>query len=555
MGSSMLARSARDNAHERLPPMRSTVSAPAANPLWRHIAMAIQPKLAVSAPDDPYEREADRVADHVMRMSERQVQRACSACNGASVDEEQIQRRADRDASPAKAADGIGAPLGTGRALEPDVRRFFEPRYGVDFSAVRVHTDSSADAAARSVSALAFTLGRDLVFRAGQYAPHSGAGRRLLAHELTHVVQQRASGARLQRQQPTQTQATAPVGTTTAFQTFVTRPQDEPDPILRAAMALWDRYRPQARIEQVRFEILTSTTSRLGHSLSIGGRSHWDGATPVIEVPQAVLDDVAGYLAVRGTTAASAGITAQPAGGVEDLSTRSGLAPLERAHEAVRLVGHELHHLWRERSGHAGNPIYPVYEAEVQRRMAQVHQNWLDFILNGGSSARRTLGIPLGTQIRRWEDIPANVQQSIEQGAAQTDPFEGFFQRSAYLVEEIYTKIEELSYLRVQQRDATPSVQDPSRWEVSGLAHEIYFLHNVLQSVADPSGPVTPALVAQADRDMLAYLRRRFPSSQGSQFDSYEVVFFLSAIRGGLPPLYSGGRLISVPPPDARLPP
>jgi len=553
MRPSMLARSAHDT--RLVPSDRRTGAEPAVNPRWRQIATTIQPKLAVSAPDDPYEREADRVADHVMRMAEPQLQRACSACSGASIDEEKIQRRADRGVGPAEAADGIAARIGTGRPLEPDVRRYFEPRYGVDFSAVRVHADSSADAAARRVNALAFTLGRDLVFRSGQYAPHSGPGRRLLAHELTHVVQQRASGARVQRQQPTQTQATATVGTTAAFQTFCTRPQDEPDPILRAAMGLWSRYRPQVRIEQVRFEILTSTTSRLGHSLSIGGLSHWDGTTPVIEVPQAILDDVAAYVAVRGTAPASAGITAQPAGGVEDLSTRSGLAPLERAHEAVRLVGHELHHLWRERSGHAGNPIYPVYEAEVQRRMAQVHQNWLDFILNGGSSARRTLGIPLGTTIRRWEDIPANVRQSIEQGAAQTDPFEGFFQRSAYLVEEIYTKIEELSYLRVQQRDATPSVQDPSRWEVSGLAHEIYVLHNILQSVADPSGPVTPALVAQADRDMLTYLRSRFPSSQGSQFDSYEVVFFLNAIRGGLPPLYSGGRLISVPPPDARLPP
>jgi len=158
------------------------------------------PKLAVGAPEDPYEREADRVADHVMRMPKPQVQRTCSACSGASIEEEKVQRRADGEAGGAEPADGMAAPLGTGRPLESDVRRFFEPRYGVDFTAVRVHTDASADAAARSVNALAFTLGRDLVFRAGQYAPHSGPGRRLLAHELTHVVQQRASGARLQRQ-------------------------------------------------------------------------------------------------------------------------------------------------------------------------------------------------------------------------------------------------------------------------------------------------------------------------------------------------------------------
>ncbi|MGA3398713.1 MAG: DUF4157 domain-containing protein [Acetobacteraceae bacterium] len=166
----------------------------------------VQTKLEVGDVDDPLEHEADRVADHVMRMPVQHLQRACAACgdgSGAGKDEEdkpKIHRVAEGGTAKAEAPDSIVAALGTGRPLEPGLRNFFEPRFGVDFSAVRVHADAGADAAARSVHALAFTLGRDVVFRADQYAPHAETGRRLLAHELTHVVQQRGSAARVQRE-------------------------------------------------------------------------------------------------------------------------------------------------------------------------------------------------------------------------------------------------------------------------------------------------------------------------------------------------------------------
>ena len=89
-----------------------------------------------------------------------------------------------------------------GRPLEPAVRTYFEPRFGQDFSDVRVHSDRSAAEAARAVDARAFTVGRNVVFGKGQYAPDTPGGKRLLAHELTHVVQQRRQigGFELQRQ-------------------------------------------------------------------------------------------------------------------------------------------------------------------------------------------------------------------------------------------------------------------------------------------------------------------------------------------------------------------
>lgn len=85
-----------------------------------------------------------------------------------------------------------------GQPLDPATRAFFEPRFGHDFSQVRVHTDAKARESAHAVNALAYTSGRDVVFGAGQYAPYKAAGQRLLAHELTHVVQQ-SVGAGIRR--------------------------------------------------------------------------------------------------------------------------------------------------------------------------------------------------------------------------------------------------------------------------------------------------------------------------------------------------------------------
>ncbi|MBZ5621696.1 MAG: DUF4157 domain-containing protein [Acidobacteriia bacterium] len=77
--------------------------------------------------------------------------------------------------------------------MDATTRTFFEPLFGYDFSQARVHSDRHADESARSVNASAYTVGNDIVFRAGQYAPQTIDGRRLLAHELVHVEQQRAT--------------------------------------------------------------------------------------------------------------------------------------------------------------------------------------------------------------------------------------------------------------------------------------------------------------------------------------------------------------------------
>ncbi|HEX7362535.1 MAG TPA: DUF4157 domain-containing protein [Bryobacteraceae bacterium] len=174
----------------------------------------MQPKLRIGAVDDPLEREADRVSDAVMRMPlpepavshggssiPARIQRSC-ACGGMcascqsdhSDDEHQHVpvQRATRGptgvtAAPPVVHETLRSP---GQPLDRVTRSFLEPRFGRDFSGVRIHTGTRAAESARAIEALAYTLGEDIAFNTGEYAPHTPKGVRLLTHELAHVVQQ-----------------------------------------------------------------------------------------------------------------------------------------------------------------------------------------------------------------------------------------------------------------------------------------------------------------------------------------------------------------------------
>ncbi|MFO1207198.1 MAG: DUF4157 domain-containing protein, partial [Burkholderiales bacterium] len=173
-------------------------------------APSIQAKLTVSAPGDAHEREADRVADAVMLMattevadqsrlvsttSPAKVQRMCADCEDeqkrkAIPQVQGKQQAADTPSLTAPVAANIHVLRGGGSLLPVATRAFFEPRFGADFSNVRVHTGAKAEEIAKSINARAFTIGQNIAFSAGEYAPETTAGRKLLAHELTHVVQQ-----------------------------------------------------------------------------------------------------------------------------------------------------------------------------------------------------------------------------------------------------------------------------------------------------------------------------------------------------------------------------
>jgi hypothetical protein len=193
-------------------------------PAYATRPVRIQPKLTVNARGDIYEQEADRVAKQVMRMPEPQLQRAC-ACGGRCP--KCMKEQGGREQLQAKYIEPIGAVATTvppsaqeathshGEALDTPTRKLMEARFGHDFSQVRVHKDNEAARAAHAVQARAYTIGHDIVFGAGQYQPANSEGKLLLAHELTHVVQQRGAGveaAHRQVDEPPTTKATATPG-------------------------------------------------------------------------------------------------------------------------------------------------------------------------------------------------------------------------------------------------------------------------------------------------------------------------------------------------------
>ena len=169
----------------------------------------LQTKLQVGSVEDPLEHEADCAAERVMRMpepadaalrlrpAEERLQRKCS-CGGEGEEcdacrEKRLQRKAVGDTSvnqaPVLAHKVLDSP---GQSLDAETRRFFESRFGHDFGRIRIHADAQAAESARSVQALAYTVGDRVVFGSGQYAPRTDSGRRLIAHELAHTIQQRA---------------------------------------------------------------------------------------------------------------------------------------------------------------------------------------------------------------------------------------------------------------------------------------------------------------------------------------------------------------------------
>jgi outer membrane protein OmpA-like peptidoglycan-associated protein len=165
----------------------------------------IQAKLIVSQPGDRFEREADRVA-HAVTHGEavpqlanggaaENLQRACAACEEEEKKRSNdIQRKAQGPGEVAPAAQShVDQAITGGQPLPYRSRTTFEQRIRHDFRDVRVHTDSRAAESAREMQALAYTRGKNIVFGAGQYNPDTASGRQLLAHELTHVVQQTGS--------------------------------------------------------------------------------------------------------------------------------------------------------------------------------------------------------------------------------------------------------------------------------------------------------------------------------------------------------------------------
>ena len=164
----------------------------------------IQPKLKVSQPNDPYEREADSVADQIMRMSisdvdhdadnisernhlNNQIHRKCSSCQMKKEDELKISRKSVLHSSLETSDEISNQIINTsgGKPLGSSTKQFMESRFGHDFSDVRIHDDSKANELTEMVNARAFTTGNNIFM-----SKNESTDKHLLAHELTHVIQQ-----------------------------------------------------------------------------------------------------------------------------------------------------------------------------------------------------------------------------------------------------------------------------------------------------------------------------------------------------------------------------
>ncbi|MEH2352904.1 eCIS core domain-containing protein [Nostoc sp.] len=220
-----------------------------------HPVQPIQAKLTIGEPGDRYEQEADRVASKVVQRinapasAGRSVQRQekaekdiqakpeITSLQRRSKPEEELQAKLTLQRREAIAGGEASTDLestinrarGSGQPLEAGLKRSMGQAMGAEFSGVRVHTDIQADHLNQSIQAKAFTTGQDVFFRQGEYNPGSRGGQELIAHELTHVVQQNASSLvqkQIQRTESTESSGkmgTLPAkGTDSVFGTSIT---------------------------------------------------------------------------------------------------------------------------------------------------------------------------------------------------------------------------------------------------------------------------------------------------------------------------------------------
>jgi hypothetical protein len=320
------------------------------------------------------------------------------------------------------------------------------------------------------------------------------------------------------------------VGTPAGLQAYILKPAAEKNAGLSAALKLLDQYKPTVDPAKVSFRITPEKKSRLGGQLSENGHSFWDGTTPAIYLLQGAYDIIAAQAAGTGDSTA--------------------------VHGVIRTIGHELHHLWRGKMDRSkSNPIDPVFQKESLRRMDEVRQNWVDSVKKN-PQLRKQMKISDKVTVTKWTDIPAVERDKIEKDATDTDFIQGLHDNTTYLVEEMLTRIEEIGWVRIQQKLGSKADIEDSRRQLTAIAKMIYYLNNVLNSVASDDGLVTPALAAKTETAMLAYLRDRYKNAKDAKLDSFTVLFFLASREFGLAPIVDGtsGKMTSKVPKGARVP-
>lgn len=311
-------------------------------------ALGLQARLAVGPSDDTHEREAEQVAQQVLAGPAHQIDgRAAPRIQRLAA-----QPQGEDSAAPPSVQATLG---GAGQALEPALRSDMEQRFGHDFSQVRVHADAQADRSAREVGALAYTVGRDVAFAAGQYTPGTQAGRHLIAHELTHVVQQSGGGATGVQRQPAAPAAPAPVAPNPRQQRLIDAARRAA--AIRTQVAMFrasgiegERWQREARnLARIKFDWPNPNMEQIGEVLSSMG-----GGLGAVQVMVAGRGDPecstrAGY--VRGLRPP---IVLCPAFFAADTTDES----------RIRTMVHEMAHTRGIGSADAAEQYFPVFDCD-----------------------------------------------------------------------------------------------------------------------------------------------------------------------------------------------
>lgn len=316
----------------------------------RRQMLGLQARLSVGPADDAFEREAEQVAQQVLAGPATPVgQRAAP----------RIQRRTDAIApADAAAPASVLATLGAaGRPLEPALRQDMEQRFGHDFGQVRVHADAQADRSARDIGAQAYTVGQAIAFAGGHYAPHTAAGRHLLAHELTHVVQQSTGATQQLQRQPAPQAAPAPVAPNAAQQPLIDAARRAA--AIRTQVAMFrasgiegERWQREARnLARIKFDWPDPNMEQIGEVLSQMGGGLLSVPVLVAGLGDPECGSRAGY--VRGLRPPIVLCPAFFARGTSDESR-------------IRTMVHEMAHVRGIGSADAAEQYFPVFDCDTK---------------------------------------------------------------------------------------------------------------------------------------------------------------------------------------------
>lgn len=555
-----------------------TVSKPVSIKQADSVKSILRPKLKIGQPNDKYEQEADRVAEQVMRMPEprstslsgdssqaknsishkESIQRVSSTC---AEHKELIRAKINRNVNPEVTpvtSSSIQSLQGGGQPLSGYERTFFEPRFGADFSNVRVHNNTRAASVARSVNARAFTHGHNIVFGEREYSSDTPSGRKLLAHELTHVVQQNsttnfigenAKHASYQKSsKPRVGKGVSMVSTKgvpsvqampainigkiiyevisiLTAKSFIENPGLEKNTIVKDALQLLhSRYSKHVKPKDIEFRIMGKKKSHIkafGSFGHVGGRSFWDEKKPVIELPQQKFKTIAEYL------------NKAKAGTATSLDIINVLA-------VIQTIGHEMRHLFLAKEKHPNNPMMKPFEKQSQAAFKQVRKNWLKEINAKDDSARKKirkeLGIKNMTKTYSINTLPQSALDQIDKGTQEV-VVDDLYIKSAYMVEETMVTVEEYAFAKNQQKSTNKNVREHGEIEQRILGKKIYRLHNQMNSMAQanksgaPTDPFakniwTPERFEKAQEQLLKWVEKQY----GKKSD--EMIFYKNSIKG-----------------------